>query len=151
MNRLRIIVGSDDAGMQYKNTLRTDLEADDHVAQVIDVGVNDESTEYPHIAVRAARLIAAGDADRALLICGTAQVLCFGQRVIGIELARRLAREWLGYEFDPTSESASKVDAISSYERSAGAADTYRFLLEEEAEAAQPGTDRPDRTELQES
>lgn len=184
MNRLRIVVGSDDAGIQYKNTLRTDLEADDHVAQVIDVGVNDESTEYPHVAVRAARIIAAGDADRALLICGTglgvaisankvpgiravtahdsfsversvlsnnAQVLCFGQRVIGIELARRLAREWLGYEFDPTSASASKVDAISSYERSVGAADTYRFLLEEEAEAAQPGTDRPDRTERQES
>jgi ribose 5-phosphate isomerase B len=85
------------------------------------------------------------------VLSNNAQVLCFGQRVIGIELARRLAREWLGYEFDPTSASASNVGAISSYERSVGAADTYRFLLEEEAEAAQPGTDRPDRTELQES
>lgn len=30
-----------------------------------------------------------------------AQVLCLGQRVIGIEVARRLVREWLGYQFDP--------------------------------------------------
>ena len=62
-----------------------------------------------------------------------------GQRVIGIELARRLAREWLGYEFDPISASASKVDAISGYEDRVGAADDYRSLLQEEAEAAYRG------------
>lgn len=32
-----------------------------------------------------------------------AQVLCLGQRVIGIELARRLVGEWLSYQFDPVS------------------------------------------------
>jgi ribose 5-phosphate isomerase B len=49
-----------------------------------------------------------------------AQVLCFGQRVIGIELARRLAREWLGYRFDRSSASAIKVEAIRSYEPDPG-------------------------------
>ena len=44
------------------------------------------------------------------------KVLCMGQRVIGIELARRLAKEWLGYTFDRSSPSAAKVDAISQYE-----------------------------------
>ncbi len=39
-----------------------------------------------------------------------------GQRVIGIELARRLAREWLGYEFDDSSASAKKVAVIEGYE-----------------------------------
>jgi ribose 5-phosphate isomerase B len=39
-----------------------------------------------------------------------------GQRVIGIELARRLAKEWLGYTFDRESASAAKVDVISQYE-----------------------------------
>lgn len=39
-----------------------------------------------------------------------------GQRVIGIELARRLAREWLGYTFDEGSASAQKVKAIHEYE-----------------------------------
>ena len=147
---LRIVVGCDDAGLQYKDILRRDLEDDDRVTAVVDVGVGpDEHTAYPHVAVTAARMIADGKADRALLICGTglgvaisankvpgvravtahdsfsveravlsndAQVLCFGQRVIGIELARRLAAEWLEYRFDPTSASADKVAAICGYE-----------------------------------
>lgn len=45
-----------------------------------------------------------------------AQVLCMGERVIGLELARRLATEWLGYEFDPQSGSAKKVDEITALE-----------------------------------
>jgi ribose 5-phosphate isomerase B len=147
---LRIVVGCDDAGLQYKDILRADLEADPRVASVVDVGVGpDEHTSYPHVAVAAARMVADGEADRALLVCGTglgvaiaankvtgvravtahdsfsverailsnnAQVLCFGQRVVGIELARRLATEWLGYEFDPESASAEKVAAIDGYE-----------------------------------
>jgi ribose 5-phosphate isomerase B len=40
--------------------------------------------------------------ERAIL-SNDAQVLCLGARVIGIELARRLAKEWLGYTFDPVS------------------------------------------------
>ena len=53
--------------------------------------------------------------ERAIL-SNDAQVLCFGQRVIGIELARRLVREWLGYRFDPASASAAKVATICEYE-----------------------------------
>ncbi|MDA3623958.1 ribose-5-phosphate isomerase [Saccharopolyspora oryzae] len=45
------------------------------------------------------------------------QVLTLGQRVVGIELARRLVREWLGYEFDHGSPSAAKVQLIAEYER----------------------------------
>lgn len=33
------------------------------------------------------------------VLSNDAQVLTFGQGVAGIELARRLAREWLGYRF----------------------------------------------------
>jgi ribose 5-phosphate isomerase B len=165
-DRWRIVVGCDDAGLRYKEALKADLLADDRVAEVTDVGVGaDETTAYPHVAVSAARLVADGKADRALLICGTglgvaisankvhgvravtahdsfsversvlsndAQVLCMGERVIGLELARRLAREWLGYRFDPTSNSAAKVDAIRSYEESAGQADSAAELALEE-------------------
>ncbi|MCA0438622.1 MAG: ribose-5-phosphate isomerase [Austwickia sp.] len=146
----RLVVGCDDAGVDYKEAIKTDLEADPRVGSVVDVGVGrDEHTAYPHVAVEAARMVADGRADRAILICGTglgvaisankvpgiravtahdsfsversvlsndAQVLCMGQRVIGIELARRLASEWLGYEFDDASASAEKVAAIASYE-----------------------------------
>jgi len=132
---LRIVVGGDDAGFNYKAQLTIDLEADPRVASVVDVGPLSASdkTAYPHFAVDAGKLIASGQADRGLLICGTglgvaisankvtgvravtahdsfsverailsndAQVLCLGQRVIGIELARRLVKEWLEYTFD---------------------------------------------------
>ena len=50
------------------------------------------------------------------MLSNNAQVLTFGQRVIGIELARRLAREWLTYRFDETSASAEKVRPLSDYE-----------------------------------
>lgn len=150
---VRIAIGSDDAGLAYKRVLSTDLNAMSNVAEVIDVGVSqDEDTHYPHVAVEAARLVADGHADRALLICGTglgvaisankvpgvravtahdsysveravlsnnAQVLCMGERVIGLELARRLVKEWLSYEFDPTCPSAEKVATIAAYERAA--------------------------------
>ena len=50
------------------------------------------------------------------VLSNNAQVLTMGQRVVGLELARRLAREWLTYRFDEASPSAEKVKAISSYE-----------------------------------
>ncbi|KAK4967811.1 hypothetical protein LTR42_010138 [Elasticomyces elasticus] len=54
--------------------------------------------------------------ERAVL-SNDAQVLCMGERVVGLELARRLAKEWVGYRFDPSSASAEKVDAIMEHER----------------------------------
>jgi len=151
----RLVVGCDDAGFEYKEAIKADLLKDPRVASVEDVGVDAEGhTAYPHIAVDAAKKVAAGDADRAILICGTglgvaisankvpgiravtahdsfsversilsndAQVLCMGQRVVGIEVARRMAKEWLGYEFDPSSASKAKVDAICGYDGSAPA------------------------------
>lgn len=150
MKKLRLVVGADDAGYQYKETIKADLLASDLVESVVDVGVDAEgATPYPTIAVAAAEMIRDGLADRAVLICGTglgvaiaankvqgvravtahdsfsveravlsndAQVLAMGQRVIGIELARRLAREWLTYTFDSNSNSATKVELINTYE-----------------------------------
>lgn len=62
--RWRIAVGGDIAGIGYKDMIRAkDLEADDRVAEVIDVGVNDDtanSTRYPSVAHEAAETVAAG-------------------------------------------------------------------------------------------
>ena len=149
-DKLRIVIGSDDAGFDYKEILKKDLEANDGVASVVDVGVDaDGHTAYPRVAIAAAELVASGEADRALIFCGTglgvaisankvagiravtahdsfsveravlsnnAQVLTMGQRVIGIELARRLVREWLTYRFDESSASAEKVAVLDQYE-----------------------------------
>lgn len=149
-DRLRVVIGCDDAGFEYKTILLRDLTGSDRVASVVDVGVDsDGHTPYPTVAIAAAELVASGQADRALLICGTglgvaisankvagiravtahdsysveravlsnnAQVLTLGQRVVGVELARRLVREWLEYRFDAASPSAAKVAVIERYE-----------------------------------
>ncbi|KAK7716276.1 D-erythrulose-4-phosphate isomerase 1 [Diaporthe eres] len=68
--------------------------------------------------VKGIRAVTAHDSfsvERAVL-SNDSQVLCLGARVIGIELARRLAKEWLGYTFDPTSASAAKVQCIIDYD-----------------------------------
>lgn len=157
---LRVVVGSDDAGLDYKKALKGDLEADPRVSAVIDVGRDagddseggayDPKLAYPSVAIAAAEKVMAGEADRAVLVCGTGlgvaiaankvpgiravtahdsysversilsndcQVLCMGQRVIGLEVARRLVREWLDYRFDPDSPSHDKVAEIIAYER----------------------------------
>lgn len=51
------------------------------------------------------------------VLSNDAQVLCFGQRVIGVELAKKLASEWVQWRFDPKSASAQKVAAINDYEK----------------------------------
>lgn len=153
-NLLRIAIGCDDAGFQYKEILKQDLIDNPLVSLVEDVGVDiDSHTPYPDIAISAAQKVASGEVDRALLICGTglgvaisankvpgvravtahdsysveravlsnnAQVLTFGQRVVGIELARRLLREWLTYTFDENSSSAQKVLRITQFEDHTG-------------------------------
>ena len=151
----RIVIGSDDAGFDYKEVLKADLESSELVDSVVDVGVDASGhTPYPTVAIEAAELVASGKADRALLSGGTglgvaisankvpgiraatahdsysversvlsnnAQVLTMGQRVIGLEVARRLAREWLTYHFDEASASADKVRVLSDYETSTAA------------------------------
>ena len=51
------------------------------------------------------------------VLSNNAQVLTVGERVIGLELAKKLVREWLGYQFDPSSASAEKVERINAYEK----------------------------------
>ena len=146
-----VLVGSDGAGFGYKEVLKGDLAAHPLVDSVVDVGVGavDEATHYPSVAIEAGERIAAGKADRAILICGTGlgvaisankvkgiraatahdiysvrrsvlsndcQVLCLGERVVGLELARMLVDEWLPLTFDPGSASAPKVAEILAHE-----------------------------------
>ena len=72
MDKLRIAIGSDDAGFDYKEILKKDLQLNDLVEFVTDVGVDaDGHTPYPRVGVAVGELVAAGRADRGLLICGT--------------------------------------------------------------------------------
>ncbi len=149
---IRTIIGSDDAGLEYKAAIVADLETDPRVADIADYGVHSEApagNSYGEIAIAVGEAVAAGKADRGILICGTGigmaiaankvpgvraavahdsfsaersvlsndcQILAMGQRVIGVELARRLVQEWLGYVFDPSTPSNAKVAVIERYE-----------------------------------
>jgi ribose 5-phosphate isomerase B len=67
---MKIAVGSDHAGFALKEQVRPILEAAGH--EVVDVGTDsEESTDYPLYAADAARLVASGDAERAVLVCGS--------------------------------------------------------------------------------
>ncbi|WP_037354671.1 ribose-5-phosphate isomerase [Amycolatopsis orientalis] len=44
------------------------------------------------------------------------QVITFGARAIGPEVAKKIVAEWVGYRFDPESASATKVAHITEYE-----------------------------------
>ena len=67
---MRIAVGSDHAGYRLKERVRPMLEGAGH--EVVDVGTNsEESTDYPRYAAQAAGLVAAGEAERAVLVCGS--------------------------------------------------------------------------------
>ena len=70
---LKMIVGGDSAGFGYKEAFKEVFDADERVESVFDVGVGtaDDGTAYPNIAIAAAEKVKAGEADRALLICGT--------------------------------------------------------------------------------
>lgn len=67
---MRIAIGSDHAGYELKEHVKAQLSACGH--DVVDVGTDsDESTDYPSYARPAARLVADGDAERGVLVCGS--------------------------------------------------------------------------------
>jgi len=67
---MRIAIASDHAGYELKQQIARYLLAQGH--QVQDLGTHGpQSVDYPDYAVRAARAVVAGEAERGILICGT--------------------------------------------------------------------------------
>ena len=67
---MRISVGSDHAGFELKEHVADALRAAGH--DVVDVGTDsEESTHYPLFAEPAARLVADGEVERGVLVCGS--------------------------------------------------------------------------------
>jgi len=72
---MRISVGADHAGFKLKEAVKAHLVAAGH--EVKDFGTaSDESTDYPDYGDPAARAVARGDADLAVLVCGSGQGMC---------------------------------------------------------------------------
>ena len=67
---MRIAVGSDHAGYHLKEHVKSVLQQQGH--EIVDVGTDSaESVDYPGFAEDAARLVADGEAQRAVIACGS--------------------------------------------------------------------------------
>ncbi|MBE0476182.1 MAG: ribose 5-phosphate isomerase B [Coriobacteriia bacterium] len=97
---MRLRIGADHGGYTLKERIREHLLAAGH--EVADAGTHgEEPVDYPAIALEVGRAVAAGDADRGILVCGTGIGMSIvANKVDGVRAANvtsiefaRLARE----------------------------------------------------------
>ncbi|QBI54051.1 ribose-5-phosphate isomerase [Streptomonospora litoralis] len=84
---MRIAVAADSAGVALKDELRELLRTDTRITEVSDLGVPDAADDraYPLLGIAAAEEVAAGRADRAVLVCGTGIGMCISaNKVAGV-------------------------------------------------------------------
>ena len=144
----KLVIGNDHVAVEMKNELKKYLEEKGY--EVINVGTDStESFPYPVSGYKAAKLVASGEVDGGILICGTgvgislaankvkgirccvcsepysaklskqhnnSNMIAFGARVIGIEMAKMIVDEWLGAEFQG-GRHATRVDMITEIEQ----------------------------------
>jgi ribose 5-phosphate isomerase B len=67
---VKIAIGSDHAGLELKEYIKQVLAGGDY--EVTDYGTNSpQSVDYPDYGFKVAQAVAAGEADRGILVCGT--------------------------------------------------------------------------------
>lgn len=67
---MKIAVGSDHGGYEYRKALIPEIEAMGH--EVVDLGCPDESSvDYPDYGFAVAEAVARGECERGIAICGT--------------------------------------------------------------------------------
>jgi ribose 5-phosphate isomerase B len=67
---MKIVLGSDHAGFELKEDLRSYLA--EMKIDALDLGTySEDSVDYPDVAVKVAEKVARGEVERGLLICGT--------------------------------------------------------------------------------
>jgi len=68
---VRIVIGSDHAGVDYKRRIVEALES--RGDQVVDVGTHSpDPVDYPDVAERVVKVLRDGECERGILICGSA-------------------------------------------------------------------------------
>ena len=97
---MKVSIGSDHAGFPLKSLIADALRGEGHA--VTDVGAwSEDSSDYPDFAASVARAVAAGQAERGVLVCGTGVGMSIAaNRVHGVRAAAvsepvsaRLSRE----------------------------------------------------------
>ena len=141
---MRIALAADHAGYQLKDELARWLAEQGH--DVTDLGTNGpESVDYPSFGRKLAEVVASGQAERGIAICGSgvgisiavnreprcrcarvddplsaelarkhndANVIAFGARLIGVDMAKACLQAFLGAEFEG-GRHQRRVDQLS--------------------------------------
>ena len=127
----KLVIANDHAAVELKNEVMEWLKGEGY--EVINIGTDtSESCHYPVYGYRAAKMVASGEVDGGVLICGTGvgislsankvngirccvcsepytaklskqhnntNMIAFGARVVGPDLAKMIVEEWLNAEF----------------------------------------------------
>lgn len=143
----KLAIGNDHSAVEMKKELQAYLEEKGY--EVINVGTDStESFPYPVSGYKVAKMVASGQADGGILICGTgvgislaankvkgirccvcsepysaklskqhnnSNIIAFGARVIGVEMAKMIVDEWLNAEF-MGGRHQTRVDMIMEIE-----------------------------------
>ncbi|MBR3314423.1 MAG: ribose 5-phosphate isomerase B [Atopobiaceae bacterium] len=129
---MKLAIGNDHTAVDLKNIIMAHLE--ERGIEVINVGTDStESFDYPISGYRVGKLVASGEVDGGVLICGTgvgislaankvkgvracvcsepytaalsmrhnnANIIAFGARVVGDEMAKLIVDSWLDAEYE---------------------------------------------------
>jgi ribose 5-phosphate isomerase B len=84
---MKIVIASDHNGVSFKELLKQYLESKNH--QCTDIGsFDEESVDYPDYAISAGEMVARGEVDRGILICGSGIGMAMAaNKVIGVRAA----------------------------------------------------------------
>ena len=141
---MKLVIGNDHAAVELKNEIKAYLEEKGH--EVINIGTDThDSCNYPEYGEKAGRMVAAGEVDGGVLICGTgvgisiaankvkgvraavcsepvtarlvkehnnANIIAFGARIVGSEMAKAIVDAWLDAEYIGSRRHERRVNMI---------------------------------------
>ena len=129
---MKIAIGNDHSAVELKNIIVDFLK--EKGIEVLNLGTDSsESCDYPVYGEKVGRAVVSGEADLGIAICvracvcsepytavmsrrhNDANVLCFGARVVGSELAKMIVDEWINAEFEG-GRHQRRVDMIMAIE-----------------------------------
>lgn len=145
---MKLAIGNDHTAVAYKNEIKAFLE--EKGIEVVNVGTDtEERFNYPIAGYKVGRLVADGEVDGGVLICGTgvgislaankvhgvracvcsepysaklskqhnnSNIIAFGARVVGIEMAKMIVESWLDAEFEG-GRHQPRVDMLAEIEQ----------------------------------
>jgi len=143
----KLAIGNDHVAVEMKNEIMAYLQEKGY--ELINVGTDvPGSFDYPISGYKVAKMVAAGEVDGGILICGTGvgislsankvkgirccvcsepysaklskqhnntNIIAFGARVVGVELAKMIVDSWLEAEFEG-GRHQRRIDMIKEIE-----------------------------------